>query len=211
VRGEDIFYYITIMNEPYAQPALPPDSREGILRGLYRVRAAAAPGSHPRVHLLGSGAILNEVLKGATLLAERYGVDAEVWSATSYKELQRDALTCERWSRLHPEAPPRVSHVAACLGGDRPAPVIAASDYVKALPATIAPWVPGPFTILGTDGFGRSDGREALRRFFEVDAAQVAVAALAALARQGSVAPAVVAGAIRDLGIDPESADPVTR
>lgn len=208
-QGEDILYYITIMNENYAQPPMPEGCRDGILRGLYRVAEFPKP-DRPRVHVVGSGTILNEVAKAADTLHTRYGLAVELWSGTSYKELQRDALEVERWNRLHPTEPPRVPHVTACLGA-RPAPVVAATDYVKALPGMVARWVPGRFAVLGTDGFGRSDGRTALRRFFEVDANHVVVAALAALAQDGAIEASVVADAIRETGIDPELADPVSR
>jgi pyruvate dehydrogenase E1 component len=203
-QGEDVFYYITLMNENYAQPRMPEGARDGILRGLHRVREAAA--GPAAVRLLGSGAILNEALKAADLLQAR-GIAAEVWSATSYKELHRDAEDADRWNRLHPDRPARAAYVARCLAGT--APVVAASDYVKALPETVARWVPAPFSVLGTDGFGRSDGRPALRDFFEVDARHIAFAALAALVRAGAADAAAALAARAEWGIDPERANPL--
>ena len=203
-QGEDIFYYITLMNENYAQPRMPDGARDGILRGLHRVRAA--DGAAPAVRLLGSGAILNEALKAADLLQAK-GLGADVWSATSYKQLHRDGEDADRWNRLHPDQPARQPYVAQCLAGD--APVIAASDYVKALPESVARWVPAWFTTLGTDGFGRSDGRPALRDFFEVDARHIAFAALASLVRVDRL-PADVARQARDeWRINPERASPL--
>jgi pyruvate dehydrogenase E1 component len=201
---EDVMYYITVGNEPYAMPAAPPGSTEGILRGLHRVHAAQDRG--PRVQLLASGALVNQALRARELL-EGFGVAADVWSATSWKLLHEDALAAERWSRLHPGEPPRVPYVRACLGDD-PGVVVAVSDYVKALPASVAAWVPGGIIPLGTDGFGRSDGRGALRAFFEVDAAHVAFAALGGLARRGQLAGGEIERARRELDIDPERLDP---
>ncbi|HXH27667.1 MAG TPA: pyruvate dehydrogenase (acetyl-transferring), homodimeric type, partial [Candidatus Polarisedimenticolia bacterium] len=169
VDGEDCLYYMTVGNEPYPMPAMPRGAEEGILKGLYRVRQAGGSGRKPRAQLLGSGSILNETLKAQELLGERYGVAADVWSVTSYKTLFRDGLEVERRNRLHPGRPPEVPYVRRCLG-DEPGVVVAASDYVKAMPYSIARWIDAPFVGLGTDGFGRSEGRDALREFFEVDA-----------------------------------------
>ncbi|MCX7819483.1 MAG: pyruvate dehydrogenase (acetyl-transferring), homodimeric type [Kiritimatiellae bacterium] len=204
-QREDVFYYLTVMNENYPQPPMPEGVREGILRGLYRFRAAPQ-GRAPAVRLLGSGAILNEVTRAADWLAEHAGVASEVWSVTSYKRLHRDAVECDRWNRLHPTEPPRVPFVAAQLAGN--APVVAASDYMKVLPDMIARYVPAPWQTLGTDGFGRSDGREALRRHFEVDAGHIAVAALAALARQGAVPAVRVTDAMKAFDIRDDLPDP---
>ncbi|MBI5546581.1 MAG: pyruvate dehydrogenase (acetyl-transferring), homodimeric type [Deltaproteobacteria bacterium] len=207
-RREDVFYYLTVGNENYPQPAMPDGAREGILKGLYKLRAA--PVSTPlQVQLVGSGSILNEVLKAQGILAERYGVAAEVWSATSYKELRREALECERQNLLHPEGRRHEPYVAQTLG-QAPGPVIAASDYLKVMPDSIARWLPRSMFTLGTDGFGRSDSRAALRDFFEVDARYVAVAALHALAREGKLEAARVRQAIRDQEIDPEKLNPMT-
>ncbi|HEX5758699.1 MAG TPA: pyruvate dehydrogenase (acetyl-transferring), homodimeric type, partial [Thermoanaerobaculia bacterium] len=181
VRREDVFYYITLTNENYPMPAKPEGADEGILKGLYRFRAAEAAEGRPRVQLFGSGSLLNEALRAQEILAERYGVAADVWSATSYKELRRDALEAERWNFLHPEAAPRRSYLETVLDGVE-GPIVAVSDYMRSVPDQIARWLPGRFFALGTDGFGRSDTRAALRRFFEVDAESVAVAALHRLA-----------------------------
>ena len=207
-QQEDIFYYVTLQNEAYAMPPLPgpmESVRQGVLDGLYRVRPAQGGGAL-RAQLLGSGSILREVLRAADLLAQ-WGVAADVWSATSYGELRRDALECERWSRLHPTAPARVPKVASILAGAE-GPVVAATDYMKALPEMVVRWVPG-LVPLGTDGFGRSDTRPALRRHFEVDAECVVIATLMALAERGQVPRTLVADAIATLGVDPEKLDPV--
>jgi len=200
--NEDVFYYITVMNENYAQPKMPEGVEAGILKGLYPV---AGNGSGA-VRLFGSGAILREALAARGILADRFGVDADVWSATSYKELHRDAASAERWNRHHPSEKPRFSHLAGCIG-DFSGPIIAASDYVKAVPGSIGRWIGNDFTVLGTDGFGRSDGREALRSFFEVDAAHIAFAALSAL----KPASVDLAAAAAELGINVEDPDPETR
>jgi pyruvate dehydrogenase E1 component len=210
VDGEDCLYYMTVGNEPYAMPAMPPGCEEGILRGIYRVREAEKAGRKPRAQLLGSGSILNEALKAQEMLRDKYGVAADVWSVTSYKALFRDGLAVERRNRLHPAGKPEVPYVRRCLGDD-PGVVVAASDYVKALPYSIARWIDGPFVGLGTDGFGRSEGRDALRDFFEVDARHITVATLSALARAGRIEAAVAEKAIHELGIDPGLDDPVTR
>jgi pyruvate dehydrogenase E1 component len=206
--GEDIFYYITLGNENYSMPPMPEGVAEGILRGMYRYRPGAGKAKGGKVHLLGSGALLREALRAQDLLGERFDVAADVWSVTSYKELYRDALEAERWNLLHPTAEPRRSYVERLLQGEQGV-FIAVSDYLKALPNLISRWVPGGLLPLGTDGFGRSDGRQALRRFFEVDAECVAVAALSRLAQRGEVKRARVRQAIEDLGIDPEKADPI--
>jgi pyruvate dehydrogenase E1 component len=212
--GEDIFYYITLGNEPYAMPPMPQGAAEGILRGTYRLRPAAPRGergvSPPRskVHLLGSGAILREALRAQELLAERFGVAADVWSVTSYKELRRDALEAERWNLLHPEAEPRHSYVERLLAAEEGV-FVAATDFMKSVPEMIDRWVPGGVYALGADGFGRSDTRAALRRFFEVDAECIALAALHQLARRGDIKASRVQKAIKELGIDPDKADPM--
>jgi pyruvate dehydrogenase E1 component len=203
---EDLFYYITLYNEPYPQPAMPQGIEQGIIRGMYKFRAAAK--RHPlRAHLFGSGPILREVLRAQELLESRYGVAADVWSVTSYKELRRDCLAVERWNMLHPTETPKKPYVSM-LFEHEVGPFIAASDYVKSVPAQIAPWLPGGLFALGTDGFGRSETRQALRRFFEVDAESITVATLHALAERGKVKPELVARAIRELGVDPEKPNP---
>jgi pyruvate dehydrogenase E1 component len=207
---EDVFFYLTLMNENYEHPALPEGAEAGILRGMYLLRSSegdAAGHDGPRVQLLGSGTILREVLAGADLLAADYGVQADVWSATSFTELRRDGLAAERWNMLHPGAEPRRSYVTECLAG-RPGPVIAATDYVKAFADQIRAFVPGRYRVLGTDGYGRSDYRRNLRRFFEVDRHYVALAALTSLAEDGAVPADKVADAISRYGIDPDKADP---
>ncbi|MDH4177461.1 MAG: pyruvate dehydrogenase (acetyl-transferring), homodimeric type [Thermoleophilia bacterium] len=206
---EDVFYYITVMNENYLQPSMPEGVEEGILHGMYLVREGAKRNGAGRVQLLGSGAILREVLAGAELLEEELGVAADVWSVTSFTELRREGMAVERWNRLHPTEEPRVPYVHECLAG-RTGPAVAASDYMRAFADQIRPFVPGRYVTLGTDGFGRSDYRVKLRRFFEVDRHHVAVAALKALADEGVVEATVVAEAIERYGIDAD-ADPPWR
>ena len=204
-RGEDIVYYLTIYNENQVQPQLPVGASvgEGIHRGLYKFAEADPASSGPRVRLFGSGAIMGEVLKARDLLRERFGVRAEIWSATSYSELRREALVVERWNRRHPEATPRKAWLQEQLGDDA-APIVAASDWMTAIPDLVAPWINVPYLVLGTDGFGLSDTREALRDFFSVDATHIAAAAMVALARSGERTPRDAAAAIKELGIDPE-------
>ena len=206
---QDLWYYVTLMNENYEHPEMPEGVEEGIRKGLYLFRKGPARrGKRPRVQLLGSGTILREVIAGADLLAEDWGVTADVWSAPSFTELRREGLRTERWNRLHPTEKPRRSYVETCLAGQS-GPVVAATDYIKTYADQIRPFVPGRYTVLGTDGFGRSDYRRALRSFFEVDRHHVAVAALHSLAQDGAVATSVVADAIRQYGIDPDKPDPV--
>jgi len=228
---EDVFYYITLYNENYPMPPKPVGVDVGILKGLYKLRAApeiqaapieappaagkkaagkqaAAAAAAPRAHLLGSGSLLREALRAQQILAERYGVAADVWSATSYKALLRDALDAERWNMLHPDQEPREPYVVSLFAGED-TPVIAVSDFMKAVPDQIARWLPGRLFSLGTDGYGRSDTREALRRFFEVDAECIVIATLYNLARRGAVERRLVQQAIVDLGVDPEKANPL--
>jgi len=229
---EDVFYYVTVMNENYAHPPMPDGVREGILKGMYRLReargerreAAEALGSRhearegsapmqssrasslePRacVQLLGSGTILREVLAAAELLEQDWNVSADVWSVTSFTELRREGIEVDRWNRLHPDAEPRLTHVERCLSPTQ-GPVIAATDYMRTVGDLIRNWVPRRYTVLGTDGFGRSDTRAALRSFFEVDRHHVALAALKALADEGSIERGVVKQAIEKYGIDPD-------
>ena len=207
--GENIFYYITVMNEPYAMPAMPKGVEEGILKGMYKVRAATNKKAKLRAQLLGSGAILNEALHAQEILEKNYGVAADVWSVTSYKCLYTDAIETERWNRLHPDETPRVPYVAQCLAEEQGV-FVAASDYLKVLPAMISKWVPRRIATLGTDGFGRSEGRESLREFFEVDARFITVATLHELAQDGLVGEATVQNAIKDLAINPDKPNPVT-
>ncbi len=204
-RKESVFYYITLMNENYPHPPMPEGAAEGILRGMYPLREDP----EAAVQLMGSGAILREVEAAADLLVEDFGIAADVWSATSFTELRREAMSVRRWNRLHPTREPRTAYVTSQLA-DRTGPVVAATDYMEAVPDQIRPFVDRRFTVLGTDGFGRSDTRAQLRRFFEVDRHHIVVAALHALAQDGVVTPAVVGDAIAKYGIDPEAADPVT-
>jgi pyruvate dehydrogenase E1 component len=205
-EDESCFYYITMMNENYAQPPLPEGAEEGILRGMYRVREAQGD-DRPRVQLLGSGTILREVLAGADLLEEDFGVAADVWSVTSWSELRRDGMEAERWNMLHPAETARRSWVEEQLAPTA-GPVVAATDYMKIVADQIRAWVPRRYGVLGTDGFGRSDVRERLRHFFEVDRRFVAVAALKALSDDGELPPDRVASAIEKLKIDPDKPSP---
>ena len=208
---EDVFYYITVMNENYSHPDLPRGVEEGILKGLYRLRTGAgAPGDDkPRVQLLGSGTILREVIAAAELLEADWGVAADVWSATSFNELRREAQDVHRWNLLHPDQPQRKSYVEQCLEGAQ-GPVIAATDYIRAYADLIRPYVHRRYVTLGTDGFGRSDSREQLRRFFEVDRHYIALAALKALADDGVLPHARAAEAIRKYGIDADRPNPMS-
>jgi pyruvate dehydrogenase E1 component len=205
--GESIFYYITVMNEPYEQLPMPEGSREGILKGMYKFRAAEIKKPRAKAQLLGSGAILNEALAAQKILGEQYGVAADVWSVTSYPQLYRDGNAVDRWNRMHPGEKPRVPHVTQCLG-DAEGAIVAASDYVKLLPNGIDRWTPRPVVALGTDGFGRSEGRSSLRDFFEVDAKHIVAATLSELARDAKIEASVVKKAIADLGINPEKPNP---
>ncbi|HEY8170173.1 MAG TPA: pyruvate dehydrogenase (acetyl-transferring), homodimeric type, partial [Candidatus Limnocylindria bacterium] len=205
-RGEDVFYYITIYNENWVQAPKPDGADEGILRGLYRFNQADA-GSR-RVQLLASGPILHQALRAQQMLAERYDVAADVWSATSFQQLRNDALDVERWNRLHPDAEQRLAYVTQCLAPSE-GPIVAATDYLKAVPDMIARWVDRPYTVLGTDGFGRSDTRDALRAHFEVNAEHIAYAALHGLCLDGKSTPDELKRAIGELGIDPERVNPL--
>jgi pyruvate dehydrogenase E1 component len=205
--GEDVFYYLALYNEPYPMPEQPTGSDEGILRGLYRFKEGPNEGKRHRAQLLGSGPTVNIALQAQEILASEHDVSANVWSATSYQQLRCDALECERWNRLHPGEPARDPFVADALGSDE-GPVVAVSDQIKAVPDQVARWVHQPFVSLGTDGWGRSDTREALRRFFEIDAEHVAVAVLSALAQMGEVKPEQVTDAITRYGIEPDRTSP---
>jgi len=205
-ENEDIFYYLTLYNQDYSQPPKPGDVDDGILKGLYLYRGAVAQAKR-RAQILGSGVILLQALRAQEILAEKYDVAADVWSATSYLELRRDAMNCERWNRLHPTEPRRVPYVTKCLE-NAAGPVISVSDYVKLVPDMVSRWIPRPFVSLGADGFGRSDTREALRRFFEIDAEHVVVAVLSALAQSGEIEPGVVNRAIQEFGIGPDYLEP---
>jgi pyruvate dehydrogenase E1 component len=204
---ESVFYYITVMNENYAHPAMPADAAQGILRGMYLL----TPGGRGklRVTLFGSGTILREVLAAAELLEKSYGVPADVYSVTSFSELRKSALAVERWNMLHASEPRKPTYIEQVLA-DRQGPFIAATDYMKTVPDQIRQWVPGSYTVLGTDGFGRSDSRAELRRFFEVDRHYVVVAALKALSDEGKIDAQTVNKAMQNFGIDPEKSNPVS-
>jgi pyruvate dehydrogenase E1 component len=202
---EDCFYYLTLYNENIAMPPMPPGVEDGICRGLYRYREADG-GAH-RAQILASGMLMEGALDAQRVLTERYDVHADVWSATSYKLLREDAMDCERWNRLHPTELPRVSYLAQQLD-ERSGPVVAVTDYLSLVSDQIARFVPTPFVSLGTDGYGLSDTRAALRRHFEVDASHIVVTVLAQLAATGVIDARVVGDAIRDLEIDPEVAPP---
>ena len=202
---EDRFYYITIYNEDYAMPEIPQGCEEGILRGIYKYKTA--PGGKAAIQLFGSGPILNEALRAQGVLAEQYGVQADVWSATSYNELRRDALSIERWNRMHPAEPEKIPYILTALDGAE-GPIVAATDYMKVVPDQLAPWLGGRLVTLGTDGFGRSDNREHLRRHFEVNAESIAAAALSRLARDGKFEVQRAQKALEELGVDSEKIDP---
>jgi pyruvate dehydrogenase E1 component len=212
---EDRFYYICVYNENYVQPPMPgiengvsPELREGILKGIYKYRASE---NGPAVaQLFGSGSILNEALKAQKILAERYQVATDVWSVTSYNELRRAGLAVDRWNRLHPTEVPRVAHIARLFEGE-PGPIIASSDYIKAVPDQLSPWLGSRLHTLGTDGFGRSENREHLRKFFEISAEAIVQATLSTLAREGKVDGERARAAIAELGFDAEAPDPVTQ
>lgn len=198
-QQEDLFYYITLYNESYPMPAMPAGAEEGIREGMYRFRPSPERAPH-RAHLLASGPLVTEALQAQTLLL-RYGVEADVWSVTSYKTLRFRTLEAERWNMLHPDEPPRVSYLQK-IGQKLDGPCVAVSDYVRLVSEQIAPWLPGGLLALGTDGFGRSDTRQALRRFFEIDAEHLTVATLYALHRQtGAIEAKTVRMAAQDLGL----------
>lgn len=207
---EDVFYYITVMNENYAHPDLPKGAEQGILKGMYLLREGSKRSKGPRIQLLGSGTILREVIAAADILQKEFGVIADIWSATSFTELRREALSVERWNRLHPTEPARSSYVENCLK-DREGPVVAATDYMKIYADQVRAFIPKRYYVLGTDGFGRSDTREKLRQFFEVDRYYIAVAALKALSEEDKIPAKQVAQAIKTFGIDPDKPDPVTQ
>jgi pyruvate dehydrogenase E1 component len=208
VENESVFYYLTLYNEDYAMPAMPAGAAEGILKGMYKVSSRDVAKAKIRVQLLGSGPILRQVLYAQEILADEYKIASDVWSVTSYKELRREALEIERWNLLHPTEKPRASYVekmlAACDG-----PFVAASDNIRLVAEQISKWVPGRLVTLGTDGFGRSDGREELRRHFEIDAPHIVFATLSTLARQGDIDKKTIQKAAKSLDIDPEAPDTV--
>ena len=205
-RGEDVFYYVTLYNENWPMPPKPDAVEEGVLRGLYRFKPAE--GGSRRVQLLASGPILLQALEAQKVLADKYDVAADVWSATSFQQLRNDALDGERWNRLHPDAEPRIPYVRQCLDPTE-GPIIAATDYMKAVPDMVTRWIDRPYTVLGTDGFGRSDTRDALRTHFEVNVPHIAYAALHGLCLDGRSTPDELKRAIGDLGIDPDRVNPL--
>ncbi len=207
-QGENRFYYITTMNENYIQPEMPQGVEDGIVQGMYQFKASTAPGDL-RVQLMGCGAILREVEAAAAILESDYQVAADVWSMTSVNELQREGKAVQRWNLLHPEAEPRVPYVTRLLR-DASGPAVAATDYLKSYADQIREFVPGPYTVLGTDGFGRSDTRSKLREFFEVSREYIVLAALKALADEGQIEKGLVTQAIGALGIDPDKSNPLT-
>jgi pyruvate dehydrogenase E1 component len=207
-EGESIFYYITVMNEAYAMPPMPEGSKEGILKGMYKYRASENKKSKLRAQLFGSGAILREVLKAQEILQEKYDVAADVWSVTSYKALYSDGIDTERWNLLHPSEKPKTPYITQCLAGSDGV-IVAATDYLKALPNLVSRWVPRRMASLGTDGFGRSEGRSALRDFFEVDARFITLATLYELLQDGKIQASVVEKAIKDLEINVDKPNPL--
>jgi pyruvate dehydrogenase E1 component len=206
---EDIWYYITLMNENYEMPILPLGSTEGIAKGIYRLSSRDLGPGRPKVQLFGSGAILREALRAQEILEKRFAVASDVYSVTSYKSLYYDGRDCERWNRLHPDQEPRRPYLTQVLEGQS-GPIVAASDYIAAVPQTIAAWVPQPYRVLGTDGFGRSEARSQLRRFFEVDAENIALAALVELAAIDRFPKAKLPAAVKTLGLDPQKPNPAT-
>jgi pyruvate dehydrogenase E1 component len=208
-EGEDVFYYITMYNEDYAMPAMPDGVTEGILRGIYKLKPAAGveDSGGATVQLFGSGTILNETLRAQEILAAKYGIHADVWSVTSYTELRRDALAVERWNRLHPTEKEKTPYLLTALD-DAKGPIVAASDYMKAVPDVLSPWLPSRLVTLGTDGFGRSDNREHLRRHFEISAEAIVGATLSKLAREGKFKAEDAQKAMEELGLDVEAGDP---
>lgn len=210
--NENVYYYITVMNENYTQPPLKDDSQEGILRGMYHFEEnkVKGRGKKPRVQLLGSGAIFNEVRAAGKILAEEYGVASDAWSVTSFNELARDGQRAHRWNMLNPDKPEKTPFATSCLQ-DKKGPVIASTDYIRLYAEQIRAFVPGDYTVLGTDGFGRSDTREKLRQFFEVDRYYVVIAALNALSREGSIERKTVLSALRKFNIDRNCVSPMLR
>jgi pyruvate dehydrogenase E1 component len=213
VEQQDVFYYITLMNENYTHPAMPKGAEAGIIKGMYLFKEqgtrSKGQAEKPTVQLLGSGTILREVISAADLLEKDFGVSSDIWSVTSFTELRREGMDCERWNMVHPEAQARVSYVEQCLSG-RSGPVIAATDYIRSFADQIRGFLPKHFKVLGTDGFGRSDTRKKLRRFFEVDRHYIAVAALKALADEGTIKPGEVSKAIKLYNINPDKPNPTT-
>ncbi|HEX2897047.1 MAG TPA: pyruvate dehydrogenase (acetyl-transferring), homodimeric type [candidate division Zixibacteria bacterium] len=206
-KQENVFYYLTVMNEFYAMPPMPEGVTDGIIKGIYRF-SKSNKNAKAKAHLLGSGTILNEAIKAAQLLEEKYDVSADVWSVTSYKQLYHDAIDIQRWNLLNPDKKPKRPYIAEALANEKGV-FISVSDYLKAIPHSVSQWVPGPHYVLGTDGYGRSDSREALRDFFEIDYRYIILATLSQLAKAGAVSDAIVAKAIKDLNIKPDKLNPL--
>jgi pyruvate dehydrogenase E1 component len=212
VEQQDVFYYLTVMNENYAHPAMPEGAEAGIIKGMYLFSEQKTENKKqktPTVQLMGSGTILREAIAAAELLKNDFGVNSDIWSVTSFTELRRDGIDCERWNMLHPEDPPRASFVEQCMD-KRTGPVIAATDYMRSFADQIRGFLPKHYTVLGTDGFGRSDTRKNLRQFFEVDRFYITVAALKALADEGTIKASEVSRAITLYNINPDKPNPVT-
>jgi pyruvate dehydrogenase E1 component len=207
---KDEYYYLTVMNENYTHPEMPAGAEANIIKGMYLLKEGGKDKKKGmRVQLTGSGTILREVIAAADLLRDDWGVESDIWSAPSFNELRRDGIDCERWNLLHPMDEPRVPHVAACVSS-KPGPVIAATDYMRIYADSVRPYIKKTFKVLGTDGFGRSDSRDNLRRFFEVNRFYVTLAALSALADDGVIERKVLADAIKKYGIDPNKPNPTT-
>jgi pyruvate dehydrogenase E1 component len=208
VDQESLLYYITVMNDLYTQPPMPKGVKQGIIKGIYKFSSSKLKKAKYSANLFGSGAILNKVIEAKNILEEKYQVAVDIWSITSYKELHYDATMTDRWNMLHPDKPAKVPFLTQTLKGTSGI-FVAASDYVKAMPESISKWIPGRLISLGTDGFGRSDGRRHLRDFFEVDARYITLATLYGLLQEGKITATVVKKAIKDLDIDPEKANPL--
>jgi pyruvate dehydrogenase E1 component len=206
-KQENIFYYLTVMNEFYTMPPMPEGVEDGIIRGIYKFSQSDKK-SKAKAHLLGSGSILNEAIKAQKILEEKYDVSADVWSVTSHKQLYHDAIDTQRWNLLNPDQKPKRPYVAEALSNEKGV-FISASDYLKALPHSVSQWIPGSHLVLGTDGYGRSESRAALRDFFEVDARYITLAALYQLAKVGTIADTVVKKAVKDLDIKPDKLNPL--
>ena len=207
-KQENIMYYLTVMNEFYKMPPMPEGVEEGILKGIYKFRESSNKRKRYKAHLLGSGTILNEAVKAQELLEDEYDISADVWSVTSYKELYNDAMDVERRNMLNPDKDREIPYIGQVLEKESGI-FVAASDYMKVLPASIACWIPGPFTMLGTDGFGRSEDRAGLRDFFEVDYRYIAFAAISSMARENKIKAGVVKKAVKDLNIDVNKTNPL--
>jgi pyruvate dehydrogenase E1 component len=207
-KNENIYYYITLQNEDYPMPPMPEGAKEGVLKGIYKFRNAETKLKH-HVQLFGSGSIMQQVLKAQALLAEKFDVSADIWGVTSYQQLRNDGMSAERFNRLNPEATPRVPYITQVLTGVE-GPFIAASDYIKATADVVARFIPGRFVPLGTDGYGMSDTREALRRHFEVDAESIAIGALDGLRQEGKLSGKDLAAAIAQLSVDVGKVEPMT-